>query len=730
MSAREQDQRTASGDTKVFFIPSESEENCEEPVEDDGDGGGGGGGTTLVMVQQKRLREILHMFSQAIRYDSVKPEQISTLVGFILQNFKKNESEDGCSLLKNVVEVEGSELLCPQCQRFLWKPVTAPCGHSFCKSCLLQTSVSRCSICTQEVGGHLKTNVLLCTLLEKWFPQEVQKSRRISEAEGLLKSKRFHEAVSLTTQLLETDPSNVRVWLCRAEAYRSLEQNRRALEDWDLCENIAPSLEVFFCKATLLKEMGRVDEALRLFLRCLSADEDFKQARQEVENILREMLCPACENVQASLKQSTHNPSAHLRQKAAVTRPGGEPDSAHPPPETADWSESSERSGLSRAQSLHGHAAGGVSGEGLKRVSSAPQLGEKGVLLKRKLSRLETGAGVVDSNDTKHKKPGVVCGGATAGAPEDQAYHTVPKDLLDPTDFECSLCMRLFYDPVTAPCGHSFCKNCLQRSLDHSPQCPLCKESLKLYLASRKYSITRVLDDIIKRYLAKEHAVRRKVHNDEAKELSDLENSVPVFVCTMAYPTVPCPLHVFEPRYRLMMRRCIETETRQFGMCISDPQKGFADFGCMLHIRSVHFLPDGRSVVDTVGGKRFRILTRGMRDGYCIANIEYLQDQKVEGEEQQELQDLYDEVYEQASVWFHSLENRFRNQILQHFGAMPEKENDIQWNPNGPACCWWLLAVLPVDPRYQLSLLSMITLKQRLVKIQHILTYLQNSTHT
>lgn len=42
----------------------------------------------------------------------------------------------------------------------------------------------------------------------------------------------------------------------------------------------------------------------------------------------------------------------------------------------------------------------------------------------------------------------------------------------------------------------------------------------------------------------------------------------------MAYPTVPCPLHVFEPRYRLMIRRCMDTGTRQFGMCINDPQKG------------------------------------------------------------------------------------------------------------------------------------------------------------
>lgn len=38
---------------------------------------------------------------------------------------------------------------------------------------------------------------------------------------------------------------------------------------------------------------------------------------------------------------------------------------------------------------------------------------------------------------------------------------------------------RLFYEPVSTPCGHTFCKNCLERCLDHTPHCPLCKESLK-----------------------------------------------------------------------------------------------------------------------------------------------------------------------------------------------------------------------------------------------------------
>lgn len=147
----------------------------------------------------------------------------------------------------------------------------------------------------------------------------------------------------------------------------------------------------------------------------------------------------------------------------------------------------------------------------------------------------------------------------------------------------------------------------------------------------------------------------------------------------------------------------------------------------MLIIRSVHFLNDGRSVVDTIGGKRFRVLSRGMKDGYSTADIKHLEDTRVEdSNELKNLQTLHDAVYEQARVWFQNLEIRFHNQILQHFGPMPEREDDIQATPNGPACCWWLLAVLPIDPKYQLSVLSMSNLRERLVKIQLILTYLQS----
>ncbi|KAF7670302.1 hypothetical protein LDENG_00271940 [Lucifuga dentata] len=748
--------KQAAKERSAFYIDAESEHIWEE--EED-----------LVdhhkLILQKAnagasescLREAIECLSMAKRYGPVQPEQLSTFVDCILRNFKRKapgavtlagQAEDAVDI------AEDDALDCPNCRSFLGEPLTIACGHSYCKRCLQRRLLFKCKLCGEPVRDKPvpKATVVLCGLLEKWFPDELKKYKDVCEVEELCRKKHYEEAVARATDVIQSAPEMAAVVrLSRAEAYMALKRYCLALQDTEFPPRSSSSAEALFWKAMVLHEMGEVDKSLQVFLHCLAVDEDFPCAKRQVEKILCNLLSSADENVKVGLRETTQNTSPHLRTKTHV--PDAQTQNQHQPQSKvqqqqqqpvraasahhhhdgqelqARWKpwESLERPCLSRAHSLRIHASSSGE-EGLKRVCSAPQLGdeEKGSLLKRKLSVSDTEPCDVDSGISKYKKQGLA-NTSKQKAAKAKTCRKVPQDLLDPSDLECSLCMRLFYEPVTTPCGHTFCKNCLERCLDHTPQCPLCKESLKEYLALRKYTVTRVLDAIIKQHLREEYAERTKSHLEETRELSDLRKNVPIFVCTMAYPTVPCPLHVFEPRYRLMIRRCMDTGTQQFGMCINDPQKGFADYGCMLIIQSVHFLPDGRSVVDTIGGKRFRVLSRGMKDGYSTADIELLEDTRVEdGKELEKLQELHDAVYDQAQDWFQNLKNHFHNQILQHFGPMPEREADIQATPNGPACCWWLLAVLPIDPRYQLSLLSMTSLRERLVKIQQILAYLQS----
>lgn len=73
-----------------------------------------------------------------------------------------------------------------------------------------------------------------------------------------------------------------------------------------------------------------------------------------------------------------------------------------------------------------------------------------------------------------------------------------------------------------------------------------------------------------------------------------------------------------------MLRRCLESRNPCFGMIMPPRVVGSPgnDYGTMLEIRSVQMLPDGRSVVETWGTHRFRILERGTLDGYMVGRIE------------------------------------------------------------------------------------------------------------
>ena len=75
-----------------------------------------------------------------------------------------------------------------------------------------------------------------------------------------------------------------------------------------------------------------------------------------------------------------------------------------------------------------------------------------------------------------------------------------------------------------------------------------------------------------------------------------------------------------------MLRRCLEKENPCFGMIMPPSAAGGRsagnDFGTMLEIKSVRMLPDGRSMVETNGVYRFRIMERGTIDGYMVGRIE------------------------------------------------------------------------------------------------------------
>ena len=72
------------------------------------------------------------------------------------------------------------------------------------------------------------------------------------------------------------------------------------------------------------------------------------------------------------------------------------------------------------------------------------------------------------------------------------------------------LVCRLLWQPVTTPCGHTYCRACLDRSLDHKPECPLCKSSIPGFQKSNNVSI--VFKEVGNQLLSQNLFCINKVH--------------------------------------------------------------------------------------------------------------------------------------------------------------------------------------------------------------------------
>ncbi|KAH1187605.1 LON peptidase N-terminal domain and RING finger protein 2 isoform X2 [Mauremys mutica] len=690
------------------------------------------------LARAGRMAEALEAYSAAARLARLRPEELRELAESLALRLREKAlrlppwpgggPEGAGEALGDPACCRPPELLgCPLCRRLLCEPVTQHCGHTRCRRCAEPGDCGRCPRPRRAADApgpaSARVNVVLGNLLEKWLEGESRARRLRAEGDELRDRQELPAALEKYNQALETAPCKCSLIAQRAELWITMKNYQQALHDADaLCQNKPLWPKGHYVKAQALSGLGRTEEALKEFLYCVALNPEWSLMKKEAQKIMCEMFFPAFENVHDSLAAPF---SSRTRLKPAflsslnTVEDGSAAGCSEDTVFRLTKALSQEPDVLRSTNSSLSPNVLDLHFEDNKKSLGTILSSLPGARLKRKLSSDLTDLQSLDVPNKIPKKDGdtVLENSATS------ALREIPAILVDASDFECSLCMRLFYEPVSTPCGHTFCLKCLERCLDHNPYCPLCKEKLSEFLASRTYKKTVLTEELIVRYLPEELSERKKVYEEEMKELSNLNEDVPIFVCTMAFPTIPCPLHVFEPRYRLMIRRCMETGTKQFGMCLADELKGFADYGCMLEIRDVKFFPDGRSVVDTVGVRRFKVLNHGQRDGYNTANIEYLEDKKVEGAEYEELVRLHDSVYDQAVAWFTSLKDNMKAQILNHFGSMPGKESEPQSNPSGPAWYWWLLAVLPLENRAQLAILAMTSLKDRLIAIRRVLIF-------
>jgi len=328
---------------------------------------------------------------------------------------------------------------------------------------------------------------------------------------------------------------------------------------------------------------------------------------------------------------------------------------------------------------------------------------------------------------------------AAIGAALDMELLGQLKDVVQ-KDLDCHVCYNLMLNPVTTPCGHTFCRKCLARILDHADMCPVCRRNLPLPASLATHPDDRTLAELLLALCPEEISARTEAANAEERSApGGLDTAL--FLVTVNFPSMPVLLHVFEPRYRLMIRRALET-TGQFGM-VAHNQHGhpqgsmgrtrFMEMGVLVQIEHFQTLPDGRSFLQCRGISRFRVVAHGMLDGYVMGRVQKVEDISLAEEEQLEARELG------ATLAIPPTENNNNNAILnldristselfaigQNF-VQRARERSAPWlqgriidvyggPPDDPAVFpYWFASVLPLHEDEKYKLLPTMSVRERL----------------
>jgi uncharacterized protein len=112
-----------------------------------------------------------------------------------------------------------------------------------------------------------------------------------------------------------------------------------------------------------------------------------------------------------------------------------------------------------------------------------------------------------------------------------------------------------------------------------------------------------------------------------------MSEKLPLFpLGTVLYPGLLLPLHIFEDRYRQLVRDLVEgPEPRRFGViAIREGRETDMDdvslheIGCTATLRRISERDDGRFDLVTVGTDRFRLITLDRSRPYLQAEVEFL----------------------------------------------------------------------------------------------------------
>jgi hypothetical protein len=125
--------------------------------------------------------------------------------------------------------------------------------------------------------------------------------------------------------------------------------------------------------------------------------------------------------------------------------------------------------------------------------------------------------GILISASNRNKQHLVFEGADSCTSPSpcsSPSSNNLPPLTFDMSDFECSLCFRIFYKPISTPCGHTYCRPCLLSGLKYRLSCPLCRAKLEPP-SKYNYSVNVVLSNLLEKHFKKEYEERRLEGEEE-----------------------------------------------------------------------------------------------------------------------------------------------------------------------------------------------------------------------
>jgi Lon protease-like protein len=192
---------------------------------------------------------------------------------------------------------------------------------------------------------------------------------------------------------------------------------------------------------------------------------------------------------------------------------------------------------------------------------------------------------------------------------------------------------------------------------------------------------------------------------------------IPIFPLPLVqFPGAVTPLHIFEPRYRQMVKDLVAGD-KTFGIIyrndevmLESERLPLGSIGCAVEIAVQQELPDGRSNILCVGVSRFHLVGYVEGEPYIQAQIEFFDDDIA-------FDDLSNEVQQAKSLFVRlsAIIRKLRGEKEADEEAMPDLPDDPQ------ALSFILAAYLDIDMGDKQDLLEMTDTSLRLREVIRLL---------